>query len=418
MSLFRSSKDHPALILDVGNGSVGAGLIVLSSTEKPRIISSFRERIIFEEKPDVEKLKTIIFQKLDQVLPLVLKNAFADPYFKNHPKRLKKILCVLSSPWYMSKGKTVVISQEKKFLITEHFLLDVLSKELAAFENERREDEGTRQAPKRRIIEKDLISMKINGYVLKNPVGQSADHFETSIYMSEAEESFVKKISDIISKHTHVDVNDITFHSFSFVAFSVIGALFPDISEYLHFDIAGEITDIALVKEGMIKSTASYPTGTNLLVRRVADRLSVPPDIARSFFHLFTDKRAEASVEAEIEGALSESEGEWNVYLNDALASLTDGLSSGLIDREDPSKSLGLEVSLPKRVFVTAYPQTYEIFENFLKIPKADETQEWRKGVLITYLGGDLLTKWLTTNPREIFDVFIALEALFFNTFI
>lgn len=420
MSLLNFSKnsEHTVLILDIGNGSVGAALTVLLKGEKPKVLFSIRELIIFEEKPEAEKLKRTLLEKLDHVVSSVMAKGFKDSYFKNHSKKLHKVFCILSSPWYDSKGKTIILSQEKKFVITEKLLNDVLAKELEIFENERK-NITENSSGKTCMIEDLFMEMKINGYALKNTVGQKTNNFEASIYMSEAEEDFTAKILNIISKHTHVTDKDIIFHTFPLAVFSAIKDLFPGLAEYMHFDIAGEITDIAWISGGMIKKMVSFPSGKNLITRRIAKNLSVPNEVARSFFRLHMDRRADKNVEEKIVKAIYEAENEWNVYLNDALVSI-----SSYPSQADQPTNLGLGMvelaesglALPQKVFVTTYPQNYEIFNSFLKMEKSDDTAKWRKGLTVTYLEPDLLSNFLIYNSTQQFDAFLAMEALYIRS--
>src|ERR1700690_3519741 len=97
---FDAQKKEVALILDIGNGSVGGALAILSKGHKPKILFSLREIFSFEEKPDAEKLQTAVFKALDKTLSEILKKGFASLYFKKNSKKIDTVLCVLSSPWF------------------------------------------------------------------------------------------------------------------------------------------------------------------------------------------------------------------------------------------------------------------------------------------------------------------------------
>ena len=380
MIFFDKQKEKTVLIFDIGNGSVGVALAVLSKNERPKIITTLSELILFEEKPDAEKLQQMILKKLDQVTPLVITKGFNDQYFKNRSKKIKKVFCILSSPWYNSKGKTIVLSKEKKFIITNRFLEDILSKELKVFENEVGQSDENAGKKTTHLIESNFMATKVNGYVLENPIGQKTNNFETSIYISEAEGDFVNKISNMISKYSHINEGNIIFHSFPQVAFSTIRDIFPTISEYLYFDIAGEITDVAYVSGEMIRKMVSFPSGKNLITRRIAKCLRVPNEVARSFFNLYINKHIDIKTEGRIIEAIAEAEKEWNIYLNDALMSISadffpkSPLTSGSIVESGIGVVLPRELgpSFPKNIFITAYPQTYEMFSSFIKIEKND----------------------------------------------
>jgi hypothetical protein len=423
--LFDSKKSEVALIIDVGNGSVGGALTVLTHGAKPNIIFSLRDVFAFDDKPTADKLSQAVLQSLETILSELFHTGFAQSYFKNHSKKIDTIVCVFSSPWFISQGQTIVISQNKNFVITDRFLKNVITKELDVFRKNTKEnfEEGI----VRRMIEADLVSIRVNGYIVKNPIGQKVNHLEASLYISEADDAFVKSIEQCILKHTHAESKDIIFRTFPSVAFGSISELFAGIPEYLHFDVAGEITDIALVKDGMIKKTVSYPTGTNLLLRMIGKKLSVPNQVARSYFHLFMDKRAEPTIHKQILEILAESENEWNVYLNDGLISLSSTQKTESMDADlkniqpddadaivtaSPASST---VNLPKKIFVTAYPRTFELFNQFLQMEKTDETGSWRNGISVTYVGADLLKNFVDSNMLQVPDPFLMLESFFLS---
>ena len=405
MNIFEHHKKEVALILDVGNGSIGVAVALLSSQETPMIIASIRDLVLFDERPTGDKLQTIILEKIIQSIPYILERAFHHPYFKNNSKHIEKILCVLSSPWFISKGKTIIVSQDKTFVITERFLEDILAKEMSAFSAEVTTDSknSAEYVSDLEVVEKSIIGNKINGYVLDSALNQHTNHFEVSLYMSQAEKKFINGLSHIVSVYTHRGVADMTFHTFPLIVFSCVRDMFPGVSDYLHLDIAGEITDIAWVSGTMIKKNISFPSGKNLLIRQIAKHLHVPSEVARSFFHLYMDKRAEPSTEREIDAAIADAEKEWNIYIQDALSSLSEG---------------GTIAGLPIKIFITAYPQTAEIFMQFLKKETIDETAEWRRSLSVTYIGPDILSKLCVYDAHETFDAFLSLEATFLSKFV
>ncbi len=218
--LFSSEKKESTLIIDIGNGSVGGALALVSRNNKPHIVFSTRSVFALEEKPTGERLESAVFRSLERVVSEIMTMVRTHPDMKDTPKRLDRVLCVLSSPWFISQGKTITITQDKKFIITERFLKDVLTKEFEDFEQSTHDDSDP--SGKKICIEKNVISIRVNGYVLENPLGQKANELEASIYMSESSEAFINSLMSIISKQAKLDSSSITFHTFTSVVLTAL----------------------------------------------------------------------------------------------------------------------------------------------------------------------------------------------------
>jgi hypothetical protein len=398
----KQKKESTVLLLDIGNGSVGGALAVIEHTQKPNILFSVRKSVAPEDKPTIEKLQKTVLDELQNVLAMLVHTGLSDTYIKKHSKKIDTVLCTLSSPWYQSEGKSITISETKKFVVTERFLTHVLEKELQTFvvqQTKEKEEQHTladqKNAQDMQVIEQKFTSMSLNGYKLSDPIGQSTQTFEASLFVSQTDKTFLSAVNNAISQYTHANSENILYHTFPFIAFSIIPTVLPGVSDYLFFDIGGEITDIIWVSGGKIQKTISFPSGKNLIIRRISKRLDVPDEVARSFLHLYMDTRADENLQKEIMGAISDVENEWNVYLEDALVSLSS------------------ELALPHDIFISTYPQTYQVFEGFLKTEKADMTNAWRKKLSITYLGSELLSKYIDMTSLQSFDAFMGLEALF-----
>jgi cell division ATPase FtsA len=77
-------------------------------------------------------------------------------------------------------------------------------------------------------------------------------------------------------------INNIWCHSLSLAATSVIGSLFPQKEDFIHMDISEEVTDISIVENNILLSSASIPFGRNDFVRALSKTLGVTEEVADS----------------------------------------------------------------------------------------------------------------------------------------
>ncbi len=230
-----------------------------------------------------------------------------------------------------------------------------------------------------------IVGGTVDGYSLLNVIGKKTNKADLSVYMSWAEAPFIEAIEK--SVHTHVAPHlNVIFHTFPFAVFSTIREIFPQTEKYIHFDVAGEITDVSIVRRNMIEKTVTYPSGKNVLIRAIAKSFGVPGDAARSLFHICIERRADASVVEKVTAAITEAEKEWSEYLDEVLEGVTVG-----------------------KVFLTAYPQTAEIFESFL----------YKKNFAsIVHIDQDFLAQFVGTTPALDLDIFLGIETFFLSRFL
>jgi hypothetical protein len=396
MSLFDTQKKKTILLLDIGNGSVAVGLASIASSRdghptESRVVRSVRETFSFEKKPTGSELQAALVDKLSQAFRELITQEKESAKNPHRSEMLKlsdahQVLCTLSSPWFFSKGKTVSVAHDKTFVMTERFLEDVLEKEVDVFTEE------IGSADDLSIVEKTIIGATVNGYHVLNPLHQRTDACDIYIYMTAANADVRDQIIGVLEKFSHLSREHIILHSFPLIAFSVIRDRFPHADNYLLFDVAGEITDIAWVSGGMITKTVSYPCGTHVPLRQIAKHFDVPYEVARSYLRLFLDGRAEKSIAVEIRTILIDSGKEFNIYLEEAL------------------KTLSPELLFPHHMFLSTYPHAREMFREFLRHGTDPDLNGWHQGVSITYLGEGAVER------SE--DVFLELEASFLSKFI
>ena len=155
----KNENEKLSLVFDIGNGSV-AGSIV-SFNKIPKALFTKRIALSFSDKPKGDELSIKIIDSLNKILDDFTKKEFVKNIYKN--QKIENVFCIISSPWFISKSKTIEIKNDKEFFITDNFLKDILIKEETNFEKEAKKDQILKNT---KPIEIEIVHTNIRGYNL------------------------------------------------------------------------------------------------------------------------------------------------------------------------------------------------------------------------------------------------------------
>lgn len=398
LSFFRNEKEEVSLLIDIGNGSIGAAFVLFGQST-PKILYAIRLPLVIVENLDSKTLSQGMETLLDETIGAIVKKGFEMDFWKKKSKKISSVLVSFSSPWFVEKTKDIHISEEKSFVITRKFLESILQKEEESFQEELSKNSGGGSESSFVVIEESIVRTEINGYVLNDSLGKKTKTFDLTISFAVLSKNIAEKINGIIIKHTHTSLAQIKMHTFPFISFIVLRDIFPNISDFLIMDITAEIVEITLVAEGVIVNTVSFPCGKNSIIRHVSKAFNSSPEVAMSHFHLYTENKVDLATQQKMQSVLADIEKEWAIYLEDALT----GLSS--------------EMHLPSRIYITADSDILPLFIDFIKLPKTDSTGNFRKNVEVVEVNHGLLSHLYQDNA-SIEDQFIAILSIFYNKII
>ena len=382
-------KEETVLLIDIGNGSVGGAFVLFRSGHLPKILYALRLPISVSEKTNASKLLDNITILLGKLLGILVKTGFT----------VSSVFISFSSPWVFLKTKHITVSQNKSFVITKAFILDIVEKEEKVFQKELSKDSPIGYLGQFYTIEKSIVHTKINGYSINDSIDKKTKTFDAFLCLSVVEKTFSDKVDDIILKHTHIGKEKILMHSFPLISFSVIRDIFSDSSDFIIMDITSEVTDMTLVKDNIITQTVSFPFGRNFIIRQIAKGFSVSNEIAESMLHIYSRNKTDSFTSSRIQEVLKDILQEWSIYFEDTFLALsTEGL-------------------LPKKVYITADSDIAFIAIEFLKLEIMDSTADFRKNLDITYIDYKILSNFYESDPKVFKDEFIDILAVFYNKF-
>ncbi len=390
---FSNSSEEVTLLIDVGNGSIGAALAVIAPGILPTIVYSTRQSLSVLEKPTAAKLTETLTLLLSDVLTKVMTYGTSNPYWKGQHKNISSALVSFSAPWFVSKTKQLHLSQDKAFVLTQSFLEEVASAEEDLFIKELEgENKNTFT-----LVEKSIIGARVNGYSVNNILNKKTKTFDTSLFLSVVGTGILEKVKEVVARQIHIASDKIKIHSFPLISFSMVRDVFRDTSDFILMDITGEVTDITVISEDVITQTASFPFGRNFLVRQIAKNLNVSPEIAVSTLQTYLLGKLDELTVSRVRGVLSDAEKEWALYWNDCLTSLFPA------------------VLFPSKIYITADSDTAGIFIDFIKSSKGDVADALKKQMQIIHLNHDVLGKYYKGESIAFDDEFIGVLAVFSN---
>lgn len=394
MFLFGNKKNNLALVYDIGNASVGGALVLLSEGKKPRIIYATRNDIANQNESTPAKLMSSIAKNLEIVSRDIEKSGLSHLKFTELGNGgPTKAFCVLSSPWYISQTRTILMKKDKAFAVTKKLIDELVTEEINNFKKSPLVKEKI-SSDKNALIESKITQIKLNGYETKSPEGKSAVTLQISLFLSLAPESIINLFGEKIKKVFNLE--KIFFNSFPLASFSAIRKSTSQ-QNFIFADISGETTDVLLAKDGTLAEIVTFPLGKKSAVRELADKLKTTNEEALSLFYLYQEKKLSDEMENKISGILSEPSANWLKSFRNALVEIGDGFS------------------LPSAVFFTSDKDSLGWFGSLIKKEDYGQFTLTESSFLIKSIDASSLGEYCQFDGTAKRDPFLAIGAIFAN---
>lgn len=382
LSLFSRRKHNGTLTLlvDIGSASVGAALVVIEKGNAPQVVASMRESISFQEAISSARFLSAMNQALDKVLKTVQEN-IKDTGNPSH------VFCTLSSPWFILKTRDLQVSRRDEFEVTEEALEKFVNEDIARLKEELKE---TLPPDDIRIIEKNVINIKLNGYEVKNPYKQKTTNMEMSLTVGVSSGRVIQSIERKI--FSFFNVKSVHFGVFPVAAFSAIRDIFPHEKKFLFLDVTGEATDVSRAEDDLLMKTLSFTLGKNFFIREISSRQRTIHEEAATLFSMFLRGELGSRERLLVQEIVIQSEKEWIIRFVKVVKTLTEN------------------GAIPSKIFFTTDPDVSEFFARVIAKAKANLLIEGEFDV--QYLDQHIVSKFVSFQTEVIRDPFIAVEAI------
>ncbi len=296
-------------VCDIGSASVSVALVLFSPNAKPKIVHSARIPVSIQTTPETE-LESAVLRYFDTACTVILKQKSIDKEFEHLPKKIEETFVFFSSPWFVSKTKTVLLQKDKPFLLKKDSIETLVGEEEQKFQSDVLSGLYEHAVKCETIpIEREIVRVKLNGYETVNPYMKEAMSAELTLFLSLARASIVSGITQLSEKHFHT--KRVYSHTFPLASFGAVRSLYPHETNFTLVDIAGEMTDVTTVQSSVITGTQSFPIGRNTLVRKVCDLFGISSEIACSFLEMYQTNTLDTHTRENIEKTIHEFTAEW-----------------------------------------------------------------------------------------------------------
>lgn len=322
MSFFSFKKNKSSSLLDgsyslvisLSSGSISGGIIKHTEKVGVDVVYYTKENIHFQQDISIprylelmEKSLTTLASKIQKEGLTVLKST--NPKLKNLV--LNRAFYLFSSPWCISETKTLYVKENIPFKVTDTYINKIIDQAEKEYQNSTFKNS--------KVIEKKIIQIKNNGYLVDNIIGQTTKEFEISVYFSFVDDSILAKIEQSISKIFYI--NNVWCHSNTLAIFSNIRNLFPQKDDFIYLDIGEEIIDISVINNNIISHNVTIPLGYNYFIRELSKDLNIPESVAATTIKMYKNKTVDDL--ANIKNTVS-----LNKISEDLLLKITDNLNS------------------------------------------------------------------------------------------
>lgn len=317
MSIFSGlfhKKATRTLLVDINSASVSVAHLELSSG-MPLVTGVVTTEIAIPEVPSMDELQKAMLVALAGSLTAMQNLHLGNP---------QNISVCLASPWYASQVRVAKNTRSSTFTVSKHILDDMIAKEIKSFTEDELKAQADATDPLR-PIESRTVTVRLNGYDTREPVGHVVRELELSLFLAVSSERLLSAIEEAV-EHVYPR-RAVTFSSFLSTTYLVARTLLPHEDEYLLIDAGGEVTDVSLVREGSLFQTVSFPKGRNTVIRKVATALGRTKEEASSLWKLAEEGKLDGPVGQACIDALKEARKEWLEAFSSALFSISNDLS-------------------------------------------------------------------------------------------
>ncbi|MCR4283914.1 MAG: hypothetical protein NUV64_01160 [Parcubacteria group bacterium] len=391
MFLF-GKKEKIFAVFDIGSGSIGGLLVRDSRKNGIEILVSARSDIKFKEDIDNHLFHRAMEEAFRKTVQSLRSKTREAPDF---------IFCILSSLLYVSQTRIIKVSREKPFEINKKLLDDLIREETEIFKKTYVKELGSSSlSGEVDPFGHNVMKSVLNGYDTLNPLGKKARQLDLYVYMSMGKAKVKEKIEDIVNES--FAGSPIIFSTFPFVIFNILKGLTDNREGFIFVDIAGEVTDISLVKRGVLQETVSFPLGKNFVLRKIGKALNTLIRETASVLSRIERGHSEESATKKISKAMTEAKDEWCDVLKTAVEEIAE------------------TSPLPQNLFLVGNDKIVEEFSSCIKDDFFSRFSILGKPFNIKRISHESLDKSfeLPSGLKEEKDMFLVLEALFAERFL
>ncbi|GEM_PF-6327404 len=306
-------RERSVLLCTVESGAVHATLCLIHPNSKPFIVHSVSKSIPFHERLIFDRFASATLQALaDACQEITIKGI---PHIASRHVRhghIDSVHCAYGSPWYVSQTHHIDVVLPNESVVTKKTILDLLERNSAK----------TRLAladkhDRAKVLQQDIIDVRLNGYSVDNPYGKKADRISFSVTTGILSESLSLYMEDVVGRF--FGYKQITHHAEPSILFFGIRDTLATDTSFLALDISAEVTDISLVRNGILSETLSFPFGVRTAIRQFSQKSRVIASEVLGIMQGLKNKKLDSTISKKYETYASYVRSAWKSSATQAL---------------------------------------------------------------------------------------------------
>ena len=391
MFLF-TKKEKIFAVFDIGSGSVGGLLVRNSHKNEIEILASVNIDIKFREDANPHLFHKYLEEAFKKTVQSLRGKARQSPDFA---------FCVLSSLLHVSQTRIIKVRKDQSFKIDEKLLDGLIRDEAAIFKKTYAQElDAISPGEELSLFEHNIMKSVLNGYDTAKPLGKKARQLDIYVYMSMGKTKIKEGIEDIIRES--FAGTPVIFRTFPFVAFNILKGSVGNDEGFLFVDVAGEATDISLIRKGILEETISFPLGKNFVLRKIGKALNTLIKETTSIFSRLEKGHSEERAADKISKAIGEAKNEWAGFFKEAVEKIAE------------------IAPLPQNLFLAGNDKIVEEFSGCVQDDFFSRFTVLGRSFSLNRISSESLDKIfkLSNTMKEEKDVFLLMEALFAGKFL
>ncbi len=396
-SFSRHKHEEVAIVFDIASGSVGASLMCTSRHDRPIVLYTYRAPIAFKDYKNFDDFYHAMKSALVGVVDMLSKEGV--PHLNFIPlrnKHIKHVLVLFASPWFMSQTRRIHFEQTDSFELTPEMLQKITQKEIDDFLSEEHKKKILNTSDSLSVIDHATVQVKLNGYEVSDPYNKKSKVLDTAIFLSVVSKQIREEVTSIIE--SAFGVRDIVFHTFPLASFSVLRDNFVAENNFAMIDMSGEVTDVSVIRDGVLKEVFSAPVGKNVLIREVSKQFTTVAEEAVSMLSMYANDSLDSKSRIKVERVLTQAVEKLKEFFESVITSVE---SSG---------------TMPKQIFILADKQTHEWFSRFSSLGNTTRYEFNGEKYTIVLVREQTLSPFVRYNQGVTRDVFLTVGGLFLDT--
>ena len=218
----------------------------------------------------------------------------------------------IGSPWSVSQAKLIKVTKDRPFEVNNVFLKKIITTEETEAEQQIARSSGEHPWE---VFEEKVVRSKLNGYSIEKIFGKKTVDFEV--------EMFVSFIPSEVKNKMHAFENAKLGGSAPKHTYSFLRDMHPHANDFIAIDMGDFLTDVCIVKDGIVSAVASIPTGERDIMQSILKKGETSEHLVTSAVAIHRDGNYDTIMKKDFEKNIDAAIGTWSDKLRDLVSGMS-----------------------------------------------------------------------------------------------